>query len=275
MFSHLSASLFGISTIRSRRQETRLIRSFDTLQNMHSGAWHFLVSSNAALCFWVDIVCTVFLASVAYGFSALQGICTYICYPLKSHAFHFTGKVSGGDVGLAISQTMMLTGMVQYGVRQTAESVQSMTNVERVLQYTDIDQEESPAKKPPANWPQSGRITMKQMSLRYDKKLPPTLKDLSLDIKSGWKIGIVGRTGAGKSSLINAIFRLSPISGLIIIDDIDSGAISLDSLRSKISIIPQDPVLFSDTIRNNLDPFRLFDDDALWRVLADVRLIEI
>lgn len=165
---------------------------------------------------------------------------------------------------------MMLTGMVQYGVRQTAESLQSITSVERVLQYTDIEQEESPPKKPPSNWPDRGHIKMQQMSLNYDKMLPSVLKNLSLDIKSGWKIGIVGRTGAGKSSLINAIFRLSPISGEIIIDDINTGEICLHSLRSKISIIPQDPVLFSDTIRNNLDPFHIFDDDALWRVLTDV-----
>lgn len=173
-------------------------------------------------------------------------------------------------MGLAISQALILTGMVQYGVRQSAESMQLMTSVERVLQYTDINQEPSPVRKPPASWPQQGRIELKDMSLRYDYQLAPTLRNLTLAIEPGWKIGIVGRTGAGKSSLINAFFRLSPIAGEIIIDGIDTGLICLDGLRSKISIIPQDPVLFSDTIRNNLDPFSLFNDDALWRALADV-----
>lgn len=169
----------------------------------------------------------------------------------------------------------MLTGMVQYGVRQTAESMQLMTSVERVLQYTDISQENCPVEQPPSDWPQRGHIQMEQMSLRYDLKLAPTLKSLTLTIEPGWKVGIVGRTGAGKSSLINAIFRLSPISGKILIDGIDAGHICLDGLRSKISIIPQDPVLFSDSIRNNLDPFHLFDDDALWRALSAVRILHV
>lgn len=162
--------------------------------------------------------------------------------------------------------------MVQYGVRQSAESMQQMTSVERVLQYTDLDQEPKPEKQPPSNWPSSGRVQFKQMSLRYDPNDPPILINLNIDIQPGWKVGIVGRTGAGKSSLISALFRLSLIEGNIEIDNIDTGTISLEALRSKVSIIPQDPVLFSATIRNNLDPFKLYSDDALWRALADVEL---
>lgn len=110
------------------------------------------------------------------------------------------------------------------------------------------------------------------MSLRYDPNDPPTLVDLSIDIAAGWKVGIVGRTGAGKSSLISALFRLAKIEGEIFIDDIDTGTISLDILRSKVSIIPQDPVLFSASIRNNLDPFNRYSDDELWQSLGAVEL---
>lgn len=110
------------------------------------------------------------------------------------------------------------------------------------------------------------------MSLRYDPKGAPVLKNLRLDIQAGWKVGIVGRTGAGKSSLISALFRLSPIEGEILIDGIDTATISLDHLRRNVSIIPQDPVLFSDSVRNNLDPFGLYSDDALWSALEDVEL---
>lgn len=147
-----------------------------------------------------------------------------------------------------------------------------MTSVERVLQYTDLDQEHNPSKKPPPSWPHKGCIRMANMSLRYDVNAPPVLNNLQIDIGAGWKVGIVGRTGAGKSSLISAIFRLAPIDGKLIIDEIDTGTISLDSLRSSISIIPQEPVLFSDTIRNNLDPFHQFKDDALWQSLEHVWL---
>ena len=110
------------------------------------------------------------------------------------------------------------------------------------------------------------------MSLRYDPNDEPVLIDLNLQIESSWKVGIVGRTGAGKSSLIAALFRLSHIDGQIKIDDCDTGSISLESLRSNVSIIPQDPVLFSATIRNNLDPFHKFEDADLWRALEDVTI---
>lgn len=110
------------------------------------------------------------------------------------------------------------------------------------------------------------------MSLRYDLRGLPVLRNLNIDIQPGWKVGVVGRTGAGKSSLIAALFRLSHIDGGIKIDDIETSSISLKSLRSNISIIPQDPVLFSATIRYNLDPFGLYSDDALWRSLEDVEL---
>lgn len=109
--------------------------------------------------------------------------------------FNAPTETFSGNVGLAISQALILTGMVQYGVRQTAESAQLMTNVERVLQYTDLAQESTPDKQPPPSWPQRGHIKFENMSLRYDSSLPPVLNDLNVDIEPGWKVGIVGRTG--------------------------------------------------------------------------------
>ena len=112
------------------------------------------------------------------------------------------------------------------------------------------------------------------MSLRYNEIDPPVLRDISCRIKPKEKIGIVGRTGAGKSSLIAALFRLAEPDGKIIIDDIESKSIGLHELRSKMSIIPQDPVLFSGSLRKNLDPFAEFSDDILWKALEDVELKE-
>lgn len=173
---------------------------------------------------------------------------------------------------MAISQALVLTGMVQYGVRMCCESIQHMTSVERVLQYIDVAPEKNPTTKPSPSWPQSGRIAFKNMFLKYDESAAPVLKNLSLDIEPGWKVGVVGRTGAGKSSLISALFRLSPIEGSILIDGVDTATIELETLRKSISIIPQDPVLFSATLRYNLDPFDLFDDTALYQVLGEVEL---
>ncbi|KAJ8916752.1 hypothetical protein NQ315_013957 [Exocentrus adspersus] len=183
-----------------------------------------------------------------------------------------------GNVGLVISQSLILTGMLQYGVRQTAEVSSNMTSVERVLQYTKLEKEgpfESlPTKKPDGNWPHSGKIEFKSVYLKYAPEEPPVLKNLNMLIKSAEKVGIVGRTGAGKSSLISSLFRLSDIEGNIIIDNIDTSAIGLYDLRSNISIIPQEPILFSSTIRYNLDPFEKVSDEVLWQALENVELKE-
>lgn len=179
-------------------------------------------------------------------------------------------------VGLAISQSLTLTGMLQYGMRQTAEAMNQLTAVERILQYTELDKEgpfETPDnKKPPDTWPAQGNIQFKQLSLKYAPTNPPVLKNLNLKVMPGEKVGIVGRTGAGKSSLISALFRLAPLEGHIFIDDIDTKEIGLTDLRKRISIIPQEPVLFSATLRYNLDPFNEFKDEALWHALEEVEL---
>ncbi|XP_037945079.1 multidrug resistance-associated protein 4 [Teleopsis dalmanni] len=254
VFSHLSASLSGIATIRARELQDVVAREFDNLQDVHSAVWQLTMASNTALGLWLDCASCCFLTSVTFSFIMLS-----------QHTF-------SGNVGLAISQAMILTGMVQYGVRQIAESLQQMTSVERVLQYTDLEQESDIKKEPPKIWPTHGQLEFKNMSCRYDPNAAAVLKNLNILIQPGWKVGIVGRTGAGKSSLIGALFRLANIDGNIFIDGIETGEISLESLRSKISIIPQDPVLFSATLRYNLDPFEKYSDADIWRALEDVEL---
>lgn len=167
--------------------------------------------------------------------------------------------------------------MSQWGMRQTAELENCMTSVERVTEYIDLKPE------PPletdendcnrlTDWPSSGSIAFSNLSLKYDDNSNAILKSMNLSIKSGEKIGIVGRTGAGKSSIIQAIFRLGVNEGTIEIDDIDISKIGLHDLRNNISIIPQDPILFSGTMRDNLDPFQKKTDDELWSALDQVEL---
>lgn len=139
------------------------------------------------------------------------------------------------------------------------------------MEYS-LEQEKLVARKPTLDWPFKGGIEFKNMSLYYDVNALPTLKQMSVVIEPGSKIGIVGRTGAGKSSLIAALFRLAHIDGYILIDGIETGEINLESLRSKISIIPQDPVLFSASIRYNLDPFDAYEDVEIWSALESVEL---
>jgi len=156
-----------------------------------------------------------------------------------------------------------------------------MISVERVHEYEDIEPEgalEAPAdKKPPQSWPEEGKIVFDELSLRYmpDPKAQNVLKSLTFVIKPREKIGIVGRTGAGKSSLINALFRLSYNDGSVLIDKRDTSEMGLHDLRSKISIVPQEPVLFSGTMRYNLDPFDEYGDEKLWNSLEEVKLREM
>lgn len=153
-----------------------------------------------------------------------------------------------------------------------------MTAVERVLEYCSLEQE-PPAqvpfkKRPPTDWPSRGQIVFDHVSMSYseDEDFPLALHDISLTVEGGEKIGIVGRTGAGKSSFIQILFRMGYLTdGQILIDQIDIKTIGLDDVRSRLSIIPQDPVLFVGTIRNNLDPFHYYSDDQIWLALEQVR----
>lgn len=248
----------GLTTIRAFGAEQTLIKEFDKIQDLHSSSFYLFISTSRAFGFWLDLFCVIYIAIVTASF------------------FIFGGE--GGNVGLAITQAMAMTGMVQWGMRQSAELENTMTAVERVVEYETVDPEDelesTPSYKPPKEWPHKGEIIFDKLSLRYfpDPTSELVLKDLDFDIKSCEKVGIVGRTGAGKSSLINALFRLSYNEGSIYIDQRDTECMGLHDLRSKISIIPQEPVLFSGTMRYNLDPFDEYTDEKLWSALEEVKL---
>ena len=152
-----------------------------------------------------------------------------------------------------------------------------MISVERIIGYTKLGSEAAletkPASAAPApSWPEKGEIAMEDVTFQYSSELPLVLKNLCFTIKPAEKVGVVGRTGAGKSSLISVLYRLAEPQGLITIDGVDTKAIGLHDLRKKMSIIPQDPVLFSGTMRYNLDPFDEYTDAELWEALEQVQL---
>lgn len=195
-------------------------------------------------------------------------------------------SLAPGVVGLSLAYALVLTGQFQWAVRQSAEVESQMVSVERLIEYSHLESEEQnpddpknsgflePRKKPaPAHWPATGAFEFRNVSMRYDAGTPKALCDVSFSIRANEKIGVVGRTGAGKSSLLYVLFRLSKhIEGEIFIDGVPTSTLDLKSLRSHISVIPQDPTLFSGTVRYNLDPFNEYEDVAIWRALEDVQL---
>ncbi|KAF7283323.1 ATP-binding cassette sub-family C member 4-like [Rhynchophorus ferrugineus] len=259
VFSHVSSSLYGLPTIRAFKAQDLIVQEFDALQDQHTGTWFIFGAISESLGFYLDVISTFFLAFVTFQFLVFGD-----------------EDIKAGDVGLVISQTLVLTGMLQYGVRQSAEVSSTMTSVERVLQYTKLDEEGPweplPANKPPIDWPQNGLVTFTHAFLRYSRNSPPSIRDLNVEFKPGEKIGVVGRTGAGKSSLVATLFRLADVDGLVAIDAVDTGKVGLRILRSSISIIPQVPILFSASLRYNLDPFEKCSDDQLWKALERVEL---
>ncbi|EAT42552.1 AAEL005937-PA [Aedes aegypti] len=259
VFSHLAASLAGLPTIRAFAAQNELIREFDSHQDIHTAAFYMFITSSTAFGFALDLLCLIFVLVVVFSFLIID---THIL---------------GDRVGLAITQAMALTGMLQWGIRQSAEVANFMMSVERLLEYRDLKPEKQPDQPRILNkgWPEAGRLLFKNVSYRYFEGGSLVLKNLNFEILPMEKIGIVGRTGAGKSSLIGALFRLAQVEGDILIDGVNTGEISLENLRSKISIIPQDPVLFSGTLRRNLDPFEDFPDTDLWNALEQVDLKEI
>jgi ABC-type multidrug transport system fused ATPase/permease subunit len=218
-------------------------------------------ASTRAFALWLDIVCVLYI-----------GVITFTLIEMNADS------VPGGNVGLAITQIIGLIGSMQWGIRQTSELENQMVSVERVLEYANLPNEMKKSQAsslPPANWPSKGEIEFENLSLYYkNEETKAAIKDLNFKILPQEKVGIVGRTGSGKSSIIQALFHMMRIEGSIKIDGLDTQQLNLHHLRKNISIIPQDPVLFSGTLRFNLDAFSESTDDNIWKVLELVELKE-
>jgi len=192
------------------------------------------------------------------------------------------GFIPAGWLGLALSYSIEVTSYLKFGVQMIARLEADMSSVERILFYTDKIEPEAadfvPEKDPErGQWPTKGEIELKNTSMRY-RDGPLVLKDLTLKVKGGEKIGVCGRTGSGKSSLMVVLFRISEIEddgGKIFVDGVNIREIGTAALRLNLSIIPQDPVMFSNTVRYNLDPFAEAKEEELWAVLKKVRMDEV
>jgi ABC-type multidrug transport system fused ATPase/permease subunit len=262
IFSHFQESLNGISTIRAYGREERF--KSDHIANLDGNirAIYLFRSANRWLTFRLQTI------------GALIVFATAVTIVMGSAAQVFTP----GLIGVMMTYIVQMTDFFSWIVKAYVNLETSVVGVERVLEYCDLPAEAPPVVKsnrPPKEWPAQGRITYKNYSTKYRANLDLVLREVNIDIVPREKIGIVGRTGAGKSSLILSLFRIiEATSGSIEIDGIDISQIGLRDLRSSLSIIPQDSQVFEGTIRQNLDPLGVHTDDRLWRVLEMSHLKE-
>ena len=188
-------------------------------------------------------------------------------------------NISPGIMGLSISYALQVCDNLQWLVRQLTTMETDAVSVERIREYSSVaaeaEWESAPNKVPPIDWPNAGKVHFRDYSTRYRPGLDLVLKEVNCKLRPGESIGIVGRTGAGKSSLTLALFRLvEPASGRIEVDGLNIVGMGLHDVRSRITILPQEPLLFSGSLRQNLDPLEQHSDDAIWRALEAAHLAD-
>ncbi|TFK18058.1 metal resistance protein YCF1 [Coprinopsis marcescibilis] len=262
IFAWFSESLAGLSTIRAFNQQT-----------VFSSINHDRVDRNQ-ICYLPSISVNRWLA---IRLEFVGAVILFVVALLSVSALITTG-VDAGLVGLVISYALNTTSSLNWVVRSASEVEQNIVSVERILHQTEVEPEapyETSKIEIPEGWPASGKIEFAHYSARYREGLDLVLRDISFTIKPKEKIGICGRTGAGKSSLLLALFRIiEPASGTIFIDDIDITKLGLYELRSAISIVPQTPDLFEGTLRENIDPVGQHSDHDIWWALEQAHLKE-
>ncbi|WPG97462.1 Hypothetical protein R9X50_00023800 [Acrodontium crateriforme] len=260
LYQQFGETLTGMTTIRAYGDERRFIRENLHKINTHSRPFIYLWGANRWLALRVDVVGA--LVSFFTGAFVLFSI----------------GRIDAGAAGLAMTYAVTFTENVLWFVRLYASNEQNMNAAERVKEYLDVDQEAAqiiPDNRPAANWPSKGSVEFVDYSTRYREDFDFVLRRINFKVLPGEKVGVVGRTGAGKSSLALALFRaLEAEEGKIVIDDVDIGLIGLQDLRENIVMVPQDPTLFTGTIRSNLDPFGLFTDEDIFTALRRVQLVD-
>ncbi|KAJ9121762.1 hypothetical protein QFC22_002384 [Naganishia vaughanmartiniae] len=260
LYSHFGESLSGISTIRAYNATERFAEANDRYVDLEDRAYLLTTANQRWLAIRLDFCGAILIFCVAIMAAA-------------------STNLQPSVVGLTLTYLTTLVQAFGMMTRQSAELENNMNAVERVLYYSSdqLPQERDhviESSQPLASWPEAGEIIFKNVVMSYRKDLPPVLNGINLHVEPGSKVGIIGRTGAGKSSLTQVLFRLVELqSGSIEIDGVDISTLGLSLLRSRLSLIPQEPLLFSGTIRSNLDPFDQYSDAHLLDAMRKATLV--
>ncbi|CAJ1054606.1 ATP-binding cassette sub-family C member 9 isoform X4 [Xyrichtys novacula] len=260
LLCHFSETAEGLTTIRAFRHEARFKQRMLELTDTNNTAYLFLSAANR----WLEVR-TDYLGAVIVLTAAVASI------------YSSSPNSVNGLVGLGLTYALTVTNYLNWVVRNLADLEVQMAAVKKVNSFLSTESENyegsMDTSQVPENWPQSGEIKIQDLCVRYDPMLKPVLKHVNAYVEPGQKVGICGRTGSGKSSLSLAFFNMVDIfEGKIVIDGIDICKLPLQTLRSRMSIIQQDPVLFSGSIRFNLDPEKTCTDDRLWEALEIAQL---
>ncbi|KAK2158848.1 hypothetical protein NP493_1768g00015 [Ridgeia piscesae] len=258
IYSYFEDTLVGLASVRAYRRQTEFTADFDHLVDRSQRAWYLSVTTMRWLGVSIETVAAIFVLLVS------------LLVVFES------ASLSAGVVGLTLTYALQVTSCIHICMRSAAELEVNVVSVERIKEYSDINSEAPwyvPDRTPPVTWPQHGAVEFQCYSTRYRPGLDNVLRGISAQIAPNEKIGVVGRTGAGKSSLTLALFRIiEAADGRIVIDGVSVSDIGLHDLRTKLTIIPQDPVLFSGSLRDNLDPFGRYSDSQIWSALRKTNL---
>ncbi|KAJ1259572.1 hypothetical protein BS78_10G166500 [Paspalum vaginatum] len=259
VMNYASESILGVVTIRAFAATERFIHSNMQLIDTDATLFFHTVAAQE----WVLI-----RVEALQSFTIITAALFLVLVP--------PGVISSGFAGLCLSYALTLTSAQVFLTRFYSYLENYIISVERIKQYMHLPEEPPaiiPENRPPTSWPQEGRIDLQDLKIRYRSNAPLVLKGITCTFAAGNKIGVVGRTGSGKSTLISSLFRLvDPAGGRILIDKLDICSIGLKDLRTKLSIIPQEPTLFRGTVRNNLDPLGLHSDQEIWEALEKCQL---
>ncbi|XVF10474.1 hypothetical protein REPUB_Repub07fG0186200 [Reevesia pubescens] len=260
--SHLAESIAGAMTIRAFGEGDRFFLKSMNLIDANASTDFHTFSANEWLIQWLEILCAIVLSSSALSMTLI---------PL--------GASASGLIGMALAYGLSLNVFLVISVKYQCLLSSSIVSVERLEQYMHIPSEAPEViedYRRPQDWPSVGKVKIRNLKVRYRPNAPLVLQGISCIFEGGSKIGIVGRTGSGKTTLISALFRLvEPTEGEIIIDNLNICTIGLHDLRSRLGIIPQDPTLFGGSVRYNLDPLEQHSDNEIWEVLEKCQLREV